>query len=118
MRKIEEEMLKAIRLEKDWKSDNTEVKYVTHLCYHDNYCEVRLYGNLIAKVYGNMNSMILYDGGHRTVTTKSRLNALFSNSNCHLFQKKHIWYVSLGGTIHTFKNEEFYYMCGKIGELK
>lgn len=111
MRKIEEEMLKAIRKKRNWRKRNTSVELSD-----EGTINVRLFGNLIAKVYPSTNSMTLYDGGHRTVSTKSRLNALLSNSNCYIFQKNWIWYISLGGDIYTFKNNERYYMCGTIGE--
>ena len=75
MRKIEKDMNRAIRNRKEhWQSANTLVESF--------YCSatdrvgsiVKLHGNKIAEVYAN--SIVLFDGGWQTVTTKSRLNAL------------------------------------------
>ena len=75
MRLIEKNMNKAIRDRKEhWQSANTSVESF--------YCSVsdrvgsivKLHGNKIAEVYAN--SIVLFDGGWQTVTTKSRLNAL------------------------------------------
>ena len=75
MRLIEKNMNQAIRNRKEhWQSANTSVESF--------YCSVsdrvgsivKLHGNKIAEVYAN--SIVLFDGGWQTVTTKSRLNAL------------------------------------------
>jgi hypothetical protein len=68
MRKIEQEMNRAIRDGKDWKNGNTEVKMVGDVA------RVRLYGNLIAQV--GPDWVWICDQGYQTVTTKSRLNAV------------------------------------------
>jgi hypothetical protein len=55
---------------------------------------VFLHGNKIATVTDD--SMIIWDGGFQSVTTKSRLNALCSEfciAGEGVFQKAHRWYV-------------------------
>ena len=87
MRKIEKAMNEAIAVSKDWRLDNTEV--VTE----GDISIVKLYGNTIAEVGDTF--IRLYDGGWRTATTKSRLNAIL---NVHgrdfdsVFQKKGEWF--------------------------
>ena len=113
MRKIETEMNKAINnafaTGQGWSKDNTTV----HVNTETNEVLVRLYGNLIAVI--DEDSMTLKDGGHQTVTTKSRLNALcdeFCNFVSEgVFQKAGVWYVrKCVGMINgqrCFKNIEF-----------
>jgi len=71
MRKIENDMIAAIRSRNSYKCDNTVVEQGEH-----GYAEVRLHGNRIAHLnYGN-GIIELSDCGYRTATAKSRLNAL------------------------------------------
>jgi len=87
MRKIERQMNDAITASKDWRYDNTEV--VTE----GDVSVVKLYGNKIAEVGDTF--IKLYDGGHRSVTTKSRLNAILNVHGCNfdgVFQKKGEWF--------------------------
>jgi hypothetical protein len=88
MRKIETLMNKAIQSEKDWKLANTEVITV------DNISTVYLYGNKIAEVGDTF--VTLYDGNHRTATTKSRLNAILrAHGNGEgIYQKRCQWFLS------------------------
>jgi hypothetical protein len=79
MRKIEQEMVSAIRNFKDWKSGNTEV---TCLRAHTLiWIHVFLHGNLIATIiFKNENlqhgKIELTNSGWATRTTHSRLNAI------------------------------------------
>lgn len=87
MRKIEKLMNDAITASKDWRLDNTEVTNV------DGISEVRLHGNLIAKV--GEDFIQLFDGGFRSNTTKSRLNAILYVHGCNfdgVFQKNFQWF--------------------------
>ena len=68
MRKIETQMNDAISTETDWKSDNTEVINIEGVSF------VYLYSNLIAMIGDTW--LEIFDGGHQTTTTKSRLNAI------------------------------------------
>ena len=95
MRLIEKNMNKAIRDRKEhWQSANTSVESF--------YCSVsdrvgsivKLHGNKIAEVYAN--SIVLFDGGWQTVTTKSRLNALLDEftPGTGVIQRNFDWYLT------------------------
>ena len=95
MRLIEKNMNKAIRDRKEhWQSANTSVESF--------YCSVsdrvgsivKLHGNKIAEVYAN--SIVLFDGGWQTVTTKSRLNALLDEfaTGTGVIQRIFEWYLT------------------------
>lgn len=89
-RKIEVQMNRAISEGRSWKLANTEV--VTT----DGVSEVRLHGNKIAEVGDNF--IRLFDGGWRSVTTKSRLNAILRAHGLPgegIFQKNFEWFVTL-----------------------
>jgi hypothetical protein len=94
MRKIETQMIEAIKQDKDWKSGNTKV---VNFFNDGDKCVVTsvfLHGNKIAEI--DDNSMTIFDGGRQSVTTKSRLNALcdeFCISGEGVFQKNFQWYV-------------------------
>jgi len=90
MRIIEKEMLEAIYQWKNWKKDNTKVEI------YDNESDLKvyLYNNLIAKIKKHTHALYLYDGGWKSVTTKSRLNALLYGRPQHVFQKDFEWFVS------------------------
>jgi len=88
MRKIEQQMITAIKGNKNWSSGNTQV--VTNMGVSNVY----LHGNLIAMV--DDTSMTIFDGGWQSNTTKSRLNALCSEfciAGEGVFQKNFLWYV-------------------------
>ena len=90
MRKIEQQMIDAIKNNQDWQSANTSV----HFNEENNVSIVRLHGNKIAEV--SDTDMTIFDGGWQSVTTKSRLNALcdyFCVSGEGVFQKDFTWYV-------------------------
>ena len=87
MRKIERLMNDAITASKEWRLDNTEV------INEGNVSVVKLYGNKIAEVGDNF--IKLYDGGYRSATVKSRLNAILNVHGCNfdgVFQKKGEWF--------------------------
>ena len=69
MRKIEQQMIQAIKGNKAWRSGNTEVTLG-----NDGVSYVFLHGNLIAEV--DDTSITVFDGGWQSNTTKSRLNAI------------------------------------------
>lgn len=95
MRKIEKQMIEAIKTETDWKSDNTKV---INFYNDDKECVVTsvfLHDNLIAEVGDTF--LTIFDGGWESNTTKSRLNVLI-NEFCNaltdgIFQKQNVWYV-------------------------
>jgi hypothetical protein len=88
MRKIETQMNQAIQNEIDWKKDNTKV------VYEEGVSLVYLYNNLIAMVGDTW--LELFDAGHQTNTTKSRLNAILSEhgNSERIYQKDFKWFVS------------------------
>ena len=90
MRKIESQMVAAIQGNRNWASANTTVTFDPE----SGESTVLLYGNKIATVRDD--SMIIWDGGVQSVTTKSRLNALcdaFCVAGEGVFQKDFAWYV-------------------------
>jgi len=93
MRKIETQMIAAIKNNIDWKCDNTEVINIDGVSF------VYLHGNQIATV--DDDGLTLFDGDHQTKTTKSRLNAILSEFGytCgtkreYVFQKQFEWFVN------------------------
>ena len=90
MRKIESQMIAAVKNNQDWQSANTSV----HFNAEENVSVVRLHGHKIAEVGDDY--MTIFDGGYQSVTTKSRLNALcqeFCIAGEGVFQKDFLWYV-------------------------
>ena len=81
-------MNKAINQEVDWKKDNTEVINIEGVSF------VYLYSNLIAMV--GETWLELFDGGHQSNTTKSRLNAILQahGNGEYVHQKNFNWFVS------------------------
>ena len=88
MRKIETQMNQAIQNEIDWQKDNTKV------VFEEGVSLVYLYNNLIAMVGDTW--LELFDAGHQTNTTKSRLNAILSahGNGERIYQKDYQWFVS------------------------
>ena len=88
MRVIEKQMNQAISKEIDWKKDNTEVINIEGVSF------VYLYSNLIAMVGDTW--LEIMDGGYKTSTTKSRLNAILqAHSNGeYVYQKNFNWFIS------------------------
>tara|TARA_B100001113_G_scaffold344364_1_gene332733 strand:+ start:842 stop:1156 length:315 start_codon:yes stop_codon:yes gene_type:complete len=89
MRKIEEQMNRAIRNRQRWQSGNTSV-----IIGHENEVDVYLHGNHIATV--SPNAIRIFDGGWQSNTTKSRLNALLYEFQygARVFQKNFEWFLS------------------------
>ena len=94
MRKIEQQMIRAISNNTDWQSANTRVVYSPIR----GTSEVYLHNNLIAIVTDD--SVQLFDGGWQTNTTKSRLNAILqefgftcgTKTEC-IFQRQFEWFI-------------------------
>jgi len=101
MRKIETLMNAAIFNGENWQLDNTEVRYDESR----DVSSVYLFGNLIADI--SDNCIILYDGGRRSQTTKSRLNAILkgngNGTEC-VFQKNHKWFINYDGITEPFES--------------
>ena len=97
MRKIEQQMIAAIKADKNWSSGNTQV--VTN----DGVSTVYLHGNKIALV--DDTTMTIFDGGWQSNTTKSRLNALCSEfciAGEGVFQQIPIIMVEVEVTAHIY----------------
>ena len=104
MRKIERLMNAAIKGNKNWSNSNTSV--ITE----DGISEVRLHGNLIAKV--GEDFVTIFDGGWQSNTTKSRLNALidrFCNAVTDgVYQRQHVWYLKDNNVEREFESGYIY----------
>ena len=101
MRKIEQQMNKAILNRQDFKKDNTEVITISDCSF------VYLHGNHIATIGDTLQ---ICDAGWQTVTTKSRLNALCNEfaEGCYVFQKNFDWFLGdADGNVLPFPTEEF-----------
>ena len=92
MRKIEQQMNRAIANKADWSLSNTRVEFNDST----NCSSVFLHGHNIATVDHATNAVKLSSCGWQTVTTKSRLNAILSEVKygCSVFQKQFDWYLS------------------------
>ena len=93
MRVIEKNMNAAIRNGKDFRSGNTSV---TNSINAEGNSEaiIKLHGNHIGTVTND--TLLLFDGGWQSNTTKSRLNALCYEfaTGYRVFQKNWDWFVS------------------------
>ena len=91
MRKIEEQMNKALRTFSNWSSGNTTVTSTKEEML------VHLHGNHIATLNKATMTINLFDGGWQSNTTKSRLNAIlneFRYGDCSVFQKNFTWFLN------------------------
>jgi hypothetical protein len=100
MRKIEQQMNRAISNRTNWAGSNTTVSYNDST----NCSSVFLHGHQIATVDHSTNAVKVSSCGWQTVTTKSRLNAILSEVKygCSVFQKQWNWYVSFRGQTQDF----------------
>jgi hypothetical protein len=92
MRKIETQMIHAIKNNQDWKSTNTAVESINGVSV------VKLHGHKIAEVGDSF--VRLFDGGYQSNTTKSRLNAILKGCGLPgegIFQKKFKWFINING---------------------
>ena len=106
MRKIEREMVNALRERKDWAKDNTSVRWGTDY-RGEAEAHVYLHGNLIARYWPDVSELVVDHCGWETVTTKSRLNAILSafSNGASIYQKNFDWYISMG---HAVEGVRFY----------
>lgn len=91
MRIIEQEMLEAIRLRRNWRKSNTQVIMECGGAVTTVY----LHGNLIAVMHIN-GGLWLSSQSWRTRTTKSRLNAILEQHNMWIYQRNGLWYFDCG----------------------
>ena len=92
MRKIEQQMNKAVVNKNDWSNSNTFVDYNSNT----NCSTVVLHKTAIAVYDHNTQALKLNSGGYTTNTTKSRLNAILSEliGCARVFQHQFDWYLS------------------------
>jgi predicted membrane-bound dolichyl-phosphate-mannose-protein mannosyltransferase len=97
-RKIEQQMNDAISTETDWHKDNTQVINIEGVSF------VYLYSNLIAMV--GETWLELFDGGYKSNTTKSRLNAILQEhgNGERVYAKNYQWFVSTSNGEVAFGN--------------
>ena len=89
MRKIERQMNQAMRYFRPFSSSNTTV------VQNDRDMDVFLHGNHIATLCKISMDLRIFDGGWRSNTTKSRLNALLDEfgGGDRVIQKDFVWYL-------------------------
>tara|TARA_B100001250_G_scaffold268546_1_gene231698 strand:- start:4505 stop:4828 length:324 start_codon:yes stop_codon:yes gene_type:complete len=100
MRKIEQQMNRALVSKKNWAGSNTTVSYNENT----NCSQVLLHGHQIASYDHNTNAIKLDSCGYETVTTKSRLNALLDEVmyGAKVFQRNWTWFVSYNNQTESF----------------
>jgi|TARA_A100001037_G_scaffold160905_1_gene144897 hypothetical protein len=93
MRVIEKNMNTAIRNGKDFRSGNTSVTHSINTAGQRE-AIIKLHGNHIATVMND--TMLLFDGGWQSNTTKSRLNALCYEfaTGFSVIQRNWDWFVA------------------------
>ena len=92
MRKIEQQMNRAIVNRNNWSNSNTFVEYNSNTD-----CSTIVLHRTAIAVYDHKNQALkLNTGGWHSNTTKSRLNAILSELKCgfRVFQKNFDWYLS------------------------
>ena len=88
MRKIEQEMIKAVLHKKSKSFGNTTVSTTNDKTL------ILLHGNKIAEINWPEMKIDVRDCGWKTPTTKSRLNALLDKfTDSRIFQKKGQWFI-------------------------
>ena len=90
MRKIEQQMNRALVNKNNWAGSNTTVSYNENT----DCSSVYLHGHQIATLDHKNQALKLSSCGYQTVTTKSRLNAILDEIDygCKVFQKQWDWY--------------------------
>ena len=102
MRKIEQQMNRAIVNKNDWSNSNTNVEYNSNT----NCSTVVLHRTAIATYDHNTQALKLNSGGYTTVTTKSRLNAILDELivGARVFQRDFIWFLNYNNQTHNFND--------------
>lgn len=96
MRQIEVAMAAAIRDQRPWRRSNTEVRVIVgNSVYGYPLIQVYLFGNCVADLY--RDRYIFRDCGWPTVTTRSRLNAVFWAVNLRWLMYQRNWQQYLSG---------------------
>ena len=92
MRKIEQQMNRAVVNKNNWSNSNTFVEYNENT----NCSTVVLHRTAIAVYDHNTQALKLNTGGWYSVTTKSRLNAILQEliTGARVFQRDFNWFLS------------------------
>jgi hypothetical protein len=100
MRKIEQQMNRAVVNKINWSNSNTFVDYNSNT----NCSTVVLHRTAIAVYDHNTQALKLNTGGWYSVTTKSRLNAILQEliTGASVFQRDFNWFLSYNNQIHDF----------------
>lgn len=109
MRKIEQEMVEAIKFLNNWSKSNTRVR----VCCADHTRDVYLHNNLIAQIDYKKGEVCLRSCGWKTNTTKSRLNAICDMLGMPgICQENYEWYLGchkfVDGGVYNFR-QKFYH---------
>ena len=102
MRKIEQQMNRAIVNKNDWSNSNTFVEYNSNT----NCSTVVLHRTAIATYDHNTNALKLNYGGYTTNTTKSRLNAILQGiiGCASVYQRNWNWFLNYNNVTHNFND--------------
>ena len=102
MRKIEQQMNRAIVNKNDWSNSNTNVEYNSFT----DCSTVVLHRTAIAVYDHNTNALKLNTGGYQTRTTKSRLNAILQGiiGCASVYQKNWNWFLNYNNVTHNFND--------------
>ena len=100
MRKIEQQMNRAIVNRNNWSNSNTFVEYNEST----NCSTVVLHRTAIAVYDHNTQALKLNTGGWHSVTTKSRLNAILQGLivGASVFQRDFNWFLNYNNSTHNF----------------
>jgi len=100
MRKIEQQMNRAIVNKNNWSNSNTFVEYNEST----NCSTVVLHRTAIAVYDHNTQALKLNTGGWHSNTTKSRLNAILQGiiGCASVYQKQFNWFLSYNNSTHNF----------------
>lgn len=98
MRKIEMQLIEAIKAKTNFNKDNTSLSFIPQT--DNEWMSVKLHGNEIIRIYspsGKVQKVEISHYNWLTNTTKSRLNAIvktFCFNECHgIYQKKGEWFI-------------------------
>ena len=102
MRKIEQQMNRAIVNKNDWSNSNTNVEYNSNT----NCSTVVLHRTAIATYDHNTNALKLNSGVYTTNTTKSRLNAILQGiiGCASVYQRNWNWFLNYNNVTHNFND--------------
>ena len=100
MRKIEQQMNRAVVNKNDWSNSNTKVDYNSNT----NCSTVVLHRTAIAVYDHNTQALKLNTGGWHSNTTKSRLNAILQEliGCAGVYQKNWNWFLNYNNKTHDF----------------